>query len=38
VVASNGTGDLLVLPEGSDDPAWWDHETGQLNPVTTDWT
>ena len=38
VVAANGTGDLLVLPEGSDDPAWWDHETGELHPVRTGWS
>jgi hypothetical protein len=38
VIAANGTGDLLVLPEGSDDPAWWDHETGELHPVRTGWS
>ena len=37
VVATNNTADILVLPPGSDDPAWWDHETGELHPVTTDW-
>jgi hypothetical protein len=38
VIAANGTGDLLVLPAGSDDPHWLDHETGDLHPVRTDWS
>jgi hypothetical protein len=37
VVGANGTGDLLVLPAGDDEPAWWDHETGELHAVRTDW-
>jgi hypothetical protein len=37
VVAANGTGDLLVLPPDGDQPAWWDHETGELHPVETGW-
>jgi hypothetical protein len=38
VIGDNGSGDLLVLPAGSDNPAWWDHETGDLQPITTDWS
>lgn len=37
VVGSNGTGDLLLLLAGSDEPCWWDHETGQTHPVSTSW-
>ena len=38
VIAADGSGDLLVLLEGEDDPRRHDHETGELEPVATDWT
>jgi hypothetical protein len=38
VIAGNGTGDLLVLVLDDDQPHWWDHETGELHPVTVDWS
>ena len=38
VIGSDGSGDLLVLPAGADEPSVWDHETGDLRPVPTDWT
>jgi len=28
----------LVLPSDADAAAWWDHETGELQPVETDWS
>jgi hypothetical protein len=34
VIAENGTGDLLLLLAHGDEVAWWDHETGQTEPVT----
>jgi hypothetical protein len=36
-IAGNGTGDRLVLVAESDDPQVWDHETGDLHPVTVEW-
>jgi SMI1 / KNR4 family (SUKH-1) len=37
VIADNGTGDLLLgLGEG-DDVVWWDHETGDVEPVSVNW-
>ena len=36
-IASNGTGDLLILCAGSDDVQLWNHETGDCSPVTVDW-
>lgn len=38
MVAENGTGDLLVLLPDRSEPAWWDHETGEVHPVRTDWS
>ena len=38
VIAADGSGDLLVLLEGEDEPRRHDHETGELEPVATDWT
>jgi hypothetical protein len=38
VVAENGTGDLLVLMADRSEPAWWDHETGEMHPIRTDWS
>ena len=37
-IATNGTGDHLVLRSGSDDVELWDHETGECHSVTVDWT
>ncbi|HYI41288.1 MAG TPA: SMI1/KNR4 family protein [Allosphingosinicella sp.] len=36
-VASNGSGDLLVLLPGSDDIFHWYHESGKLSLVDVDW-
>ncbi|AQR61521.1 hypothetical protein BZG35_07540 [Brevundimonas sp. LM2] len=36
-VASNGTGDLLILIPGSLDVHHWCHETGAVAAVTVDW-
>ena len=38
VVAADGRGDRLLLLEGQDEPRRLDHETGELEPVATDWT
>src|SRR5687768_3213061 len=38
VIASNPTGDLLVLPPDDDRSHWWDHETGELHSVTVNWS
>jgi hypothetical protein len=38
VVAENGTGDLVVVLAGQSAPQWWDHETGETAPVTTEWS
>lgn len=37
-VASNGTGDLLILLPNDDSLHWWDHETGDTRPVAVDWS
>ena len=37
VVAADGSGDLLLLLAGEDEPRLHDHETGELEPVSTDW-
>jgi hypothetical protein len=37
-IASNGTGDLLVLLGEDDDPRWWDHETGDTQRVSVNWS
>ena len=36
-IASNGTGDRLILRPGSDELALWDHETGQVLAVRVSW-
>lgn len=36
-IASNGTGDLLILRSGSDVVEMWDHETGELISVVVSW-
>jgi hypothetical protein len=36
VVASNGTGDLLLLLADGDDVVWWDHETAETESVVLD--
>jgi len=38
VIANNGTGDLLLLLANDNRPYWWDHETTEVRPVTTDWS
>jgi len=37
-IATNGSGDHLVIHAGSDAVDLWDHETGECYPVTIDWT
>lgn len=37
VIAGNGTGDLLILVPGTDQPHWWDHETAEAHPVDIAW-
>jgi hypothetical protein len=37
VIADNGTGDLLLLLADGDDIVWWDHGTGEVEPVQVDW-
>ncbi len=36
-IAANGGGDFLIIQPGSDDIEFWDHETGQTEPVEVDW-
>lgn len=36
-LAQNGTGDFLLLRGDSDGVEFWDHETGETNPVRVDW-
>ena len=36
-IASNGSGDLLILRPGSDDIFFWDHDTGGLTLAAVDW-
>lgn len=37
-VASNGTGDFLVLLPNSNDLWLWEHETGEIHPSVVQWT
>jgi hypothetical protein len=37
VIADNGTGDLLLVLGEGDDVVWWDHETGDVEPVSVNW-
>lgn len=37
VIASNGSGDLIVLLPDDDEPRWWDHESGSSHPVSVEW-
>lgn len=37
-IASNGSGDLLVLMPGSDDVFFWDHEASTLTAAVVDWS
>jgi hypothetical protein len=37
-IASDGSGNLLVLRRGSALVERWDHETGDCSPVEVDWT
>lgn len=37
-IASDGSGDLLVLRADSMRVEWWRHETGECSPVDVDWT
>lgn len=36
-VASDGSGDLLVVRAGSERAELWDHETGECSPVEVYW-
>ena len=36
-IGANGGGDLLIIQAGSDDIEFWDHETGESEPVEVDW-
>lgn len=36
-IAANGGGDFLIINAGSDEIEFWDHETGQSEPVEVDW-
>lgn len=37
-IADNGGGDLLVLAPEADEIRFWDHETGELIPVSVKWS
>jgi hypothetical protein len=37
VIAANGGADLLIIHDGSDVMEFWDHETGESEPVEVDW-
>lgn len=37
-VASNGTGDLLILLGDGDEIWLWDHETGEVFPAKVNWS
>jgi SMI1 / KNR4 family (SUKH-1) len=37
-VATNGTGDHLVLRGGSDEIELWDHETSACRPIVVSWS
>lgn len=36
-IASNGTGDRLVVLRDTDVVAWWDHETGGTHAAAVEW-
>lgn len=36
-IAENGGGDYLILQAGSEEVEFWDHETGEIEPVDVDW-
>lgn len=36
-IADNGGGDYLILRGGSEAVEFWDHETGEMEPVEVDW-
>jgi hypothetical protein len=36
-IATNGGGDFLIIQPGSDEIEFWDHETGETEPVEVDW-
>lgn len=36
-IASNGTGDRLVVLASTDEVFWWDHETGEAQAAEVDW-
>lgn len=38
VIASDGSGDLLLVLPGGEDVVWWDHETGDVARVRVDWS
>ena len=37
VISEDGGGNLLIVRAGSDDVEFWDHETGEMEPVDVDW-
>ncbi len=37
-IASNGTGDFLVLRAGSDEVECWEHETGECRAAVVSWS
>jgi hypothetical protein len=37
-IASNGSGDRLILRAEVEDIEFWDHETGECLPVSVAWT
>ncbi len=36
-IAEDGGGNLLIVRAGSDEVEFWDHETGESEPVVVDW-
>lgn len=36
-IAANGGGDFLIVLPGSDEIEFWDHETGEHQPVSVNW-
>lgn len=37
-LASDGSGNRLIIKAGSDEAEMWDHETGVCSPYLVDWT
>ncbi len=36
-IAENGGGDYLIIRSGSEEVEFWDHETGETEPVEVHW-